>query len=36
MTFEELHLIPPILNALRQAGYREPTPIQQAAIPPVL
>ena len=36
MTFEELHLIPPILNALRQAGYREPTPIQQAAVPPVL
>lgn len=36
MTFEELHLIPPILDALRQAGYQEPTPIQKAAIPPVL
>lgn len=36
MTFEELSLIPPILDALRQAGYQEPTPIQEAAIPPVL
>lgn len=36
MTFEELHIIPPILKALREAGYRRPTPIQEAAIPPVL
>lgn len=36
MTFEELHIIPPILKVLREAGYRRPTPIQEAAIPPVL
>ena len=36
MTFEELHIIPPILRALREAGYEQPTPIQEAAIPPVL
>ena len=36
MTFEELRIIPPILKALEAAGYEAPTPIQEAAIPPVL
>ena len=36
MTFEELRIIPPILKALEAAGYDAPTPIQEAAIPPVL
>ncbi|HIU32547.1 MAG TPA: DEAD/DEAH box helicase [Candidatus Caccousia avistercoris] len=36
MTFEELNIIPPILNALKGAGYQAPTPIQEKAIPPVL
>ncbi len=36
MNFSDLHLIPPILRAAAEAGYREPSPIQQKAIPPVL
>ena len=36
MTFRELGLIDPILNALKQEGYTRPTPIQQGAIPPAL
>ena len=36
MTFKELRVIPPILKALEAAGYEAPTPIQEAAIPPVL
>jgi superfamily II DNA/RNA helicase len=33
MSFEELQLAPPILKALTQCGYSEPTPVQAAAIP---
>lgn len=36
MDFKDLNLTPPILKALQQQGYTEPTPIQQQAIPPVL
>ena len=36
MTFEQLHLIPQILEALSQEGYVTPTPIQEKAIPIVL
>ncbi len=36
MTFRDLHLIPPILQAAAEAGYQTPSPIQQQAIPPVL
>lgn len=36
MTFEDLHLISPILQALEEEGYTQPTPIQQQAIPEVL
>lgn len=36
MTFNELHLIAPILRALETEGYTNPTPIQQQAIPIVL
>ena len=36
MTFEELSLIQPILDAVRTMGYTEPTPIQQQAILPAL
>ncbi len=36
MTFSELHLIPALLRAVEEAGYREPSPIQQQAIGPVL
>ncbi len=34
--FEELDLLDDILDALDDAGYEEPTPIQQQAIPPLL
>ena len=34
--FESLHLIEPILKALKTEGYTSPTPIQQQAIPYVL
>jgi ATP-dependent RNA helicase RhlE len=36
MTFEQLHIIPQILEALSQEGYVTPTPIQEKAIPIVL
>lgn len=36
MTFQNLDLIEPILNALQHEGYNEPTPIQEACIPIVL
>jgi ATP-dependent RNA helicase RhlE len=36
MTFKELDLIEPILNALEKKGYSIPTPIQQQAIPIIL
>lgn len=36
MTFEQLHLIEPILKALQKEGYHTPTPIQQQSIPVVL
>ena len=36
MTFDELGLSAPLLRALEEQGYREPTPIQVAAIPAVL
>jgi ATP-dependent RNA helicase RhlE len=34
--FEQLHLSKPILRALMEEGYAQPTPIQSAAIPEVL
>ncbi len=36
MTFNELDLIAPILNALENLGYTNPTPIQEQAIPIIL
>jgi len=36
MTFEDLELISPILNALKDKNYTTPTPIQQKAIPVTL
>ncbi|WP_018605481.1 DEAD/DEAH box helicase [Uliginosibacterium gangwonense] len=36
MSFAELGLIPELLRAVDEAGYTEPTPIQQQAIPVVL
>ena len=36
MTFRELGLISPILSALHEQGYRQPSPIQEKAIPPAL
>lgn len=36
MTFDSLHIIPSILEALHQEGYTQPTPIQEQAIPPAL
>jgi len=36
MTFEELKLAPAILDAVREQGYENPTPIQAEAIPAVL
>jgi ATP-dependent RNA helicase RhlE len=36
MTFDELGLSAPLLQALEEKGYSEPTPIQAAAIPAVL
>ncbi len=35
MTFDELEIAGPILRAVREKGYDEPTPIQQEAIPVV-
>ncbi len=36
MSFNALGLEPRILKAVQEAGYTEPTPIQTAAIPPIL
>jgi ATP-dependent RNA helicase RhlE len=36
LTFNELHLVAPILKALQEEGYTSPTPIQQQSIPHVL
>ena len=36
MTFKELNLSAPLLRAVQEAGYKTPSPIQAAAIPPVL
>ena len=36
MTFKELDLLEPILNALTKQGYTNPTPIQEQAIPILL
>jgi len=36
MTFNELNLIAPLLQALEAEGYKNPTPIQEQAIPIVL
>jgi len=36
MTFENLDLIEPILNALKTEGYTQPTPIQEKSIPIIL
>ena len=36
MTFEDLGLSPEVLEAITEAGYREPTPIQLQAIPVAL
>lgn len=36
MTFKELNIIEPIMKALTEKGYSEPTPIQEKAIPLVL
>ncbi len=36
MTFKDLQLLPQLLEALHEKGYREPTPVQQQTIPAVL
>ena len=36
MTFQELQLLPALLRAVNEMGYVQPSPIQAAAIPPVL
>jgi len=36
MPFSQLGIAPAILAALKEAGHTEPTPIQSAAIPPIL
>jgi len=36
MKFEELNIIPPILRALKEKGYKNPTPIQVQSIQPIL
>ncbi len=36
MTFDQLHIVPSILKALKEKNYSEPTSIQQKAIPIVL
>ena len=36
MSFRALNLSPQVLRAVQDAGYTEPTPIQIAAIPPIL
>ncbi len=36
MTFNDLKLLPQILEALHEKGYREPTPVQEQTIPAVM
>ena len=36
MRFEELQLVAPLLQALAECGYAEPTPIQAQTIPMLL
>jgi len=36
MSFQKLNICGPILNALNEKGYEQPTPIQQQAIPAIL
>jgi ATP-dependent RNA helicase RhlE len=36
MNFTDLQLIEPLLHALQEEGYTQPTPIQAQAIPPIL
>ena len=36
MSFDKLGLYEPILKALKQKGYKEPSPIQAKAIPAIL
>ena len=36
MTFKELNLLPELTRAVDEMGYVQPSPIQEAAIPPVL
>ena len=36
MSFEQLGLDPKILKSIEERGYREPTPIQKEAIPPII
>jgi ATP-dependent RNA helicase RhlE len=36
MTFNDLNLIPPLLEAISKEGYTQPTPIQEKAIPFIL
>ena len=36
MRFEDLNLVPPLLQALAECGYAEPTPIQAQTIPVLL
>ncbi|MDT0122765.1 DEAD/DEAH box helicase [Paenibacillus sp. RRE4] len=36
MTFQELNIMPPILEGLKKANYSKPTPIQEQSIPAVL
>lgn len=36
MTFNELNLIKPLLDALEKKGYKTPSPIQEKAIPSIL
>ena len=36
MNFKELGLCPPLLKAIEEIGYEDPTPIQKMSIPPIL
>jgi ATP-dependent RNA helicase RhlE len=36
MLFKDLDIIKPILNSLDKQGYKNPTPIQEKAIPHIL
>ena len=36
MTFDDLHIVEPILKALKSEGYTNPTPIQEQSIPILL